>query len=102
MSEAKHTPLPWRVVDDGDDLIIWGDDFASNQGFPLARLARFERNLNEELANAHLIAAAPEMLKALEKADILLEHGDKVIKKLLLLARNEIKNAIAKAKGEGE
>lgn len=76
MSEAKHTPGPWRIVidDDGNPLsgrpmiaaapeldcaIVHWDGF--KQWF--WESARGEKEMH---ANARLIAAAPDLLEALE------------------------------------
>lgn len=62
--EAKHTPGPWRIH--------WGHDTA----YPLG-ISTADRNVvnafgrpaqDESIANARLIAAAPELLEALEDA----------------------------------
>lgn len=76
------TPGPWRV--EQGTLLVWGacdsDDSSSyGTGYPVcvgchaAGWAKHEKPLTEEQeANAHLIAAAPEMAELLEKmaADI--------------------------------
>jgi len=78
MSEAKHTPGPWRIVidDDGNPLsgrpmvaaapeldcgIVHWDGFVQ----PYWRSARGDKEIH---ANARLIAAAPDLLEALEWA----------------------------------
>lgn len=58
---AAHTPGPWKI-DEGN--WIWGPD-----GFPIAACdpGAFEHNrAGECCANADLIAAAPELLGALQ------------------------------------
>lgn len=86
---AKHTPGPWTV---GDSLLIYDDD-AREVAIPSGRT---EENLK---ANAHLIAAAPKLLAALD--DLLNFEG------LNCPNEEDLKNAyragraaIAKAKGE--
>jgi hypothetical protein len=69
--ESKHTPGPWQIYKDRNRIdrypgidgvtrtvIVFGVDGESNgvRG----------QNYEESLANAHLIAAAPELLDALE------------------------------------
>jgi len=55
--EAKHTPGPWRVVDDGEGVIgIIGDEYV-NGWKEIASLDDKGRNRQ----NARLIAAAPDM-----------------------------------------
>lgn len=64
MSNTKHTPGPWSIFRDGDNLII--------ETIPLNRFSAIAeitggRGLEEDEANARLIAAAPELLEALEQ-----------------------------------
>ena len=79
MIEAKHTPGPWRVVidDDGNPLSGRPSIMASEEldcgivhwdGFvqPYWRSARGDKEIH---ANARLIAAAPDMLMALELSE---------------------------------
>jgi hypothetical protein len=63
MSEA-HTPGPWKIVNrtDVQSEPIGGLAYVSTAG------AR-GRTLDEAIANAHLIAAAPDLLAALEFID---------------------------------
>ena len=92
MTHSKHTPGPWYVRENKASFTIMPRGKAEYYG-SIARLDIFDR------ANANLIAAAPELLGALEYfVDVvdfklmpdLLEHPlyDKAIK------------AIAKARGE--
>lgn len=57
-TQSKHTPGPWRVRNDAKDWAIIGAE-------PSWVTAVDKRNHSAE-ANAHLIAAAPDMLRALE------------------------------------
>lgn len=98
----EHTPGPWRVGyangANASDIRSATDDegIAQVYGMPL------HRNLDEVapdrfangLANARLIAAAPEMLEALE---MVMQHGriDDSEDRL-----NTVASAIAKARGE--
>jgi len=85
---SEHTPGPWRWVDDSligyDGRDIFSGD-PVNPEYP-----------SQELANAHLIAAAPEMLAALEH---LIEafHGNRTIP--IRPNWDMARAAIAKAKG---
>ena len=64
--ETKHTPGPWRFVEQGD-ANMYGMVTAGNRW-----IISFQQNgelLSEtELANAKLMAAAPELLEALISA----------------------------------
>ena len=69
MSETKHTPGPWEVSWDkyGKESEIHGKS-ELNDG-PICIIPHddvTESGAEEQLANALLIAAAPEMLEALE------------------------------------
>lgn len=97
MSEVKHTPGPW----------IWGDEHRGLYGCgpnnEVLNYARYEGmwvGFGEVgTANARLIAAAPEMLEALE---LVLEMGWTTPRKPGVpdLLRDVIEAAISKAKGE--
>jgi hypothetical protein len=87
---SKHTPGPWGleielVYDSADRLIA---DCSGS--------ARFDDDTVR--ANAHLIAAAPEMLEVMERAlKLSREHAD-----FKLYAMEPFERAIAKAKGESK
>ena len=87
---TKHTPGPWSI---GDSTIVYDDN-----GYEIAFIYKNE-NIEHAPANAKLIAAAPELLAALQYVE---EHrkngymrGDqfKFMDKIIL-------PAIAKATGE--
>lgn len=70
---AAHTPGPWRVflTRDGRHVIGVGDKNAggiTDQGDVATNDQGVWRSGPEKIANAHLIAAAPELLDALSKA----------------------------------
>lgn len=63
--DAKHTPGPWRVSQHGRFF-----DVLSSEKTPIVKWAGFDdcdRATQEHVANARLMAAAPEMLEALEQ-----------------------------------
>ena len=69
MSE-KWTKGPWHVevgTEDGD----WGDIYVCHKGTvcPETTVVNFGDPTIEDAANAHLIAAAPEMYEALRAVD---------------------------------
>jgi hypothetical protein len=69
MGEAKHTPGPWKVTKSSErkTLCVVNDDtWICGELQALNGTAIDER---ECLANARLIAAAPEMYEALEQAE---------------------------------
>lgn len=66
-SEAKHTPGPWKAKPSPyhDDVFIVQAGMPTNR--VLARFGSDDEPVDEtDLANAHLIAAAPDMYEALE------------------------------------
>lgn len=73
MGESKHTPGPWIATasDNGE----WGIDAASGWGIATVAGSAGDGPGNDESdANARLIAAAPELLEALEH---LVDQGEK-------------------------
>ena len=66
---TEHTPGPWRVVQTGPHTC----DVMNSEGHRIARLAPWvlagdEEGRGQSLATARLIAAAPVLLEALERA----------------------------------
>lgn len=98
----KHTPGPWKVSDDVDET-VWVSAKAQDNVICdiVGRIWDFEAKTSqitdEDIANARLIAAAPEMLEALENIVWSLDHLDDID---IRNQKESILNAIAKAKGE--
>ena len=102
-NEIKHTPGPWKVGmggsircdytdKDGDDIIIGG---IKNRSIQIGSSPFSTPNQKEQSANAHLIAAAPELLEALE----LCEEALKSAGHEQWVAYRATVAAIAKARG---
>ena len=91
MMGAQHTPGPWHIGGKPQSPIIFGSD-----GFAVADATVFHGTFKEGQteANANLIAAAPDLLEALETASWLLADisPDGLVKQ-------KVDAAIAKAKG---
>ena len=69
MSEEKHTPGPWWVTDSGiRDRGGYICHTRSATHYP-GQDERFEKETLERAANKKLIAAAPELLEALQGLD---------------------------------
>lgn len=74
-TQAKHTPGPWRAnidrdkCDSGlDDIRIYAEEDRGHPQGPLT-VARINQHLaGESMANARLMAAAPDLLEALRGA----------------------------------
>ena len=91
---SNHTPGPWKVsrrfdvYQDTQTPGVGGTFVASTKG-----ISELPESVNQVCeADAKLIAAAPELLKALQ---ILLLYGDP-------LSRENARKAIRKARGESE
>lgn len=92
MNEHEHTPGPWRVSDTGIDVVCDPDA----RPLPVVACQHVTGKDNgEATANARLIAAAPDMLAALERihrrrrTDKPITHGD----------LDQVRDAITKATG---
>ena len=97
---SKHTPGPWAIyVNAPSDVVIRK---MSKDGCELCAIAR----VSSGYANAHLIAAAPELLEAClaitEWGDREDDHAVDLLKRIELceLAFQKARAAIAKATGE--
>jgi hypothetical protein len=86
---SKHTPGPWNIDTDG------GVPASIHADIKAVCLLGYDNNTPTENwePNAHLIAASPELLEALQK--IVNNWGD-----LHPKDRQQARQAIAKAKGE--
>lgn len=85
MSEHKHTPGPWKYV---KSIGVYAGDKWEIVSFGSC-------STEEGHANAQLIAAAPELLAALELA-----LQDMIRWGIFGPGRNAVESAIRKAKGE--
>lgn len=79
--EFKHTPAPWKVIDNGTFFDIKADCDYSSLADVCGSLCIHDNNKHTEdgvaYANACLIAAAPELLEALIEIRKLVAHHDK-------------------------
>lgn len=91
-----HTKGPWRPFAWGTKVGVTGDlntaDIALVSGFDT------NRSIDEEMANAILIAAAPSLLEAAKKV-ILARHDDTFASDFVGALR-ELESAIAKAEDD--
>ena len=93
--ENKHTALPWRIETDYRVESLYDPTYLKIKGSHLIAKLRLhgDKELDDEQqANAHLIAAAPELLEACEK--IVNNWGN-----LHPKDRQQLRRAISKAKG---
>lgn len=87
MGEAKFTPGPWRVRFGNIGHV------AAENGALVAKCQRLTGLCNLQ-ANAHLIAAAPELYEALERVIKIIDDSSWCLK------LTEERAALAKARGE--
>ena len=104
--KSKHTPGPWRAIKRGADCDFIFNIATKDNPRSIAnvidagtteQINQYEKENGEQAANARLIAAAPELLAALEScSDALNTEAGGLYKARIDQARA----AIAKAKGE--
>ena len=70
---TEHTPGPWRVTVGGTIGALW-NSVSHRFGHIVACVYPCGRDTVEARANAYLIAAAPDLLKALEAEDAWQKH----------------------------
>ena len=89
----KHTPGPWFVDHKSPFLVRAGDDI---DGRHIAHIgpANYTPRFDVDEPNAKLIAAAPDLLEALEGLLASVDHG------LYGIAISRARKAIARARGE--
>jgi len=95
MSESKYTPGPWtaEAKDLGGEVPSWRV-YNMPEGQQVASVHRWNGEGDE--ANAHLIAAAPDLLEACKEALVRLEcHNHPDGRRL-----DNLRAAIAKAEGQ--
>jgi hypothetical protein len=105
-TETQHTPGPWRFNEypTHADLTIWGSEGTA----VVTELGDYLTTHRQNCANARLIAAAPELVTALESiesklSELLYQRTlDSTLPEFYTVrdARNAARQAIAKAKGE--
>ena len=91
MSAAKHTPGPWVATPNLTAVVADGGE-AGNRMITSTLGKRFEQQ-----ANTRLIAAAPDLLAALQRIHGQALHGDYVTSAFVI---DWARSAIARATGE--
>jgi hypothetical protein len=70
MSDTKHTPGPWIVQDEYEDIIPIDSPPTSNGGYEPIEVCRVSNQDEDGMtANACLIAAAPDLYDALHNLE---------------------------------
>ena len=95
---SKHTPGPWEVQRDSHlrFYITQPSDTPDRVSGFYAEVRRFTPDIDQVKANAHLIAAAPDLLEALQRARPHIGVGYSGIQRQEIL--RVVDEAIAKAK----
>jgi len=98
MKEPKFTKGPWIVSKTSGMEIFINHCHENSKRVPgyFAEVRRFTTDHEQVDANAHLIAAAPELFEALELADAALSGANMNID----VVRKKVRAALAKALGE--
>ena len=92
MSKQEHTPGPWFILD-GAILCDQVNDYGN---FHIARFDRGDNpNTPEDLANAKLIAASPDLLEAYRDLWVQTENG--TVGDNFFELRAKFRNLMAKA-----
>lgn len=105
---TKHTPGPWRIGDAGHT--VFGPRVSDVRDLQtVAKLVRGNKTIDTWKANARLIAAAPELLAALERVvpwigRMIADGGHMagLLPQDAVGSLDRAEAAIAKAKGESE
>ncbi len=107
MSESKHTPGPWEIYGGIEICNAEGQEWKTIADIRYPSSANTKISVNEAEANASLIAAAPEMLEALQEArEVLSDHwftsedGEDYNNDDVIDMCSKLDAIIAKAKGE--
>ena len=96
MSKVKHTPGPWAVEKDGSSLWVVAHQPAWRSQPDGVRPIPTDTRIKCGEANAHLIAAAPDLLAALKRCAGVIS-GSTMTKNELIEALEMSRAAIAKA-----
>ena len=68
MTDTKHTPGPWLVVSDESAAQVTGYPCIHAADYTVVGIEGMFGHIGTDFANAHLIAAAPDLLDALEQS----------------------------------
>ena len=110
-SETKHTPGPWclDITRDGDgDVVRVVQEESTAHPYHIAEVYGHGGDAvtdTQRMRDARLIAAAPEMLEALETIEKWLYHierGSPMAANAAEMIRGKARAALRKARGEGE
>lgn len=93
---SAHTPGPWIVEDDKHGILV----LAEGAGLSVSVTIPGRKITAEDKANARLIAAAPELLAALEEITAGLDESSDTMPLIRGAEVKAARAAIAKARGK--
>ena len=102
---SKHTPAPWDAVDEGHAVVIYGGADVDSQDRPTVKPVCEVADTDHEEANARLIAAAPDLLAALDNIMGYFRSGNEIpVERATIMANapeiEAARAALKKARGE--
>ena len=99
MSEAKFTKGEWIAFYPHEVLVSGHISVESESGRLISQVEVYKSDIDEKTANAHLIAAAPEMYHKLAEVE---EYLDSIVGEHSYhrTMREDITELLAKARGE--
>lgn len=95
----KYTPGPWYALKDNESSPAGHLVRSEPSKIEVARASNIYMDRSERLANARLIAAAPELLEALEALSEAFEYSSKMGRTGFGIVFKQADAAIAKARG---
>lgn len=107
--KINHSPGPWKLctIPTCDSIYVWqngnpkiNQHVATTLDYASAAKQASETEFNRCLANAHLIAAAPEMLDLLEQIQSAIKNSSYYETADLVPVMAKIRDVLKKAKGE--
>ncbi len=106
MTKTAHTPGPWKVSRPVSITIGFNSEAHyvrgnADEGWPVVANTKTDLPREEQLANARLIAAAPELLEASKEfLAYFTNDGGNKSQEWLKTVRQNLKQAISKSEGK--
>ena len=96
---SKHTPGPWRLIKSGSSINIYSDT-DTNTARICTEAYNAPESKEEQIANARLVAAAPEMFAVLHRLIFVFDKRKNFAYENFEDTVNMAREAIAKAEGK--
>ena len=103
MKERNWTTGPWEAIFDSEEMPMGDWGVISNHYDPIGEtvwVAHTYHGLSRERADAHLIAAAPDLYEALAELLRVDDEWHGSVNSEMADARNKARTALTKARGE--